>query len=496
MEARESWQMRRLYCISAFVLAVMMSVSAYGQNTPEANGFRFGPSGLKSLEMLAKKAGGPTERMEIQSTTDHIDYIVKTYVLKEANAAEVYELILRGVQLEGGHVDRVAPGSEVTCPARGDVEVKYEGESLLIVTMPEWMEPYIADAIKTLDRKGLQASAFGTGCKYINPRHRRPSELADLIRDSVASGFEVFVPDDSRNILYIEDCPSYMGGNLQALDLFDVPPTQIDVRVRIYEISDSHGHDIGLDWYAWKKAVQDGELTLSYDKIRGEEDAGYGVSPENLADIDIRELNAELSFSPLLATEFLNYLVGQGEAEVITDTRLSLINGEAGTVNATKAIPYVILGYMDGQVANSPLRDVPQAADDGAIREYREGILVELLPTIGTETIQLEIGASVLSHLGYTPNQSVPIVAESTVASNLIMEEGVPSVLGGLTRVTIVSERSGIPGLRSVAWLKYLFSREVKREEKSQIIVTVLPLESLPGEKADVGGMKSAMPDM
>jgi type II secretory pathway component GspD/PulD (secretin) len=43
----------------------------------------------------------------------------------------------------------------------------------------------------------------------------------------------------------------------------------------------------------------------------------------------------------------------------------------------------------------------------------------------------------------------------------------------------MIDERSGIPWLKDVPGLRYLFSREVRREHKSHIIVTITPTSAL-----------------
>jgi type II secretory pathway component GspD/PulD (secretin) len=57
------------------------------------------------------------------------------------------------------------------------------------------------------------------------------------------------------------------------------------------------------------------------------------------------------------------------------------------------------------------------------------------------------------------------------------------AVLGGLKRENKVSARSGIPGLKSVPYLKYLFSRSVESTQTSHIVITI-ELERVPAGKA------------
>lgn len=471
----------RLTHLLAMAILMALAVShAAAQRPPAQDGLRFTRPAEKIPASLAPKAGGPTERIEIQSTEDHIDYVVKTYVLKQANAAEVYELISQAVEKEGGRVSRIAPGSVVEANEKsGEVKTANDGESMLVVTAPEWMIAYLDQTIQTLDRKGLSAAALGTGALYAHIEHRLPSEVAELIRQTSASPYIVLKPDDTRQLLYIEDTPSYFGADLEALRVFDAPPPQIETRVRIYELKESDSDDVGVDWNAWKKSIGEGALTLKWDGKPG----SYNV--------DLQSLSAELSFTPQLATEFLNYLVSHGHAKVVTDSCLTQINSQAAVVRSVLQVPYVICGNAAGGQGNNMMRqDSPNATDcNGMIKEFTEGVIVEMTPRIGAE-IELAVKASVSSHVGYTPNQSVPLITESQVETVALLAPGRPAVLGGLSRETRVNERSGVVGLRSIPGLRPLFSREVERKQKNHIIVTIELDKVLAGEGQ---GMRAAL---
>jgi len=452
---------------AALGVCLLLPAELEAQNAPATDGLEFNRFARKDPATLAQKPGGPTERIEVQSTDDHIDYVVKAYTLQQANAAEIFHLILNAVTLEGGSVDRIAMGSEVAFLENGDVSYRYEGQSILVVTAPQWMLPYIDQTVEVLDQADLESSSFGTGYTFLRPKHRRPSELLDLISASAASGQEVFAADDSRNVLYLEDTPSYVGIIAEALEAFDRPPDQIEAHIRIFEIDETRSRDVGLDWAAFQKSLSGGDLTFLWGQ------------PFD-TNLNLQSVTASLSFFPTLATEFLNYQSRKGNARVITDTRIRVINGETATIESVLQIPYVLRGFVNNDVIDTPYRDSPEALDpDRLIKEFVEGVVISLTPVIGTVSMQMGISAVVSSHVGYTPNQSVPIMTESSVESVLDLSSGSPAILGGLTRTTMVDERSGIPWLKDVPGLRYLFSREVRREHKSHIIVTITPTSAL-----------------
>jgi type II secretory pathway component GspD/PulD (secretin) len=458
-----------LFLLSAFALLANLSSAQKPAHSlasaPAQDGLRFLRDGNKKSRELAHPAGGPKERIEVESTNDHIDYVTRTYVLKYANADEVWLFVANAIQKEGGFADRYAPGSNPV--VNGDkLDQQFSGESLIVVTVPEWMISYLDETIKQLDRPGFKVGAYGNASIFIHPRHRRPSEIAEKLAGSSASGRQAYLADDSRNVLYLEDVPSYFAYALVALKEFDAPPDQIDLSVRIYEIDDQDGKDVGVDWYTYKKSASGGGFDFKWSNANNTS----SYAPH------LQGLTAELAFNPNLATEFLNFMTDKGKAKVITDTEITLVNGKPGVVDATTAVPYVIRGWIGGKVADQPNMDSPTATTpDNAIKEFTEGVTVNILPTIGTDSIQLDINAKVASQVGYTPNQNVPIISSSNVSSVIVLESGKAALLGGLKRKRNVSERQGLPGLRDLDGVKYLFSHEVSRERDSQIIITLRP---------------------
>lgn len=426
---------------AALLLAALATpLALQAQNTPESGGLRLNQlGGGKTADALAPKAGGLTERFEIQTTEDNRDFVVKVFRLRNAIATEVYRNILLAVQREEGFVDRIV------LPERDGVQ-----ESLLVVTAPDWMIPYLEESIAALDVTGLEDAAWGTSTAFVRPQHRRPSELADLIAASVASGVQILAADDSRNVLYLEDTPSWWGAVMAGLEAFDQPADMVEAHVKIYEIKESDLEDVGLDWYVWKRYASAGGIDFSWDN------SGNTGS----YDLALQSFSASLSFYPGLATEFLNYLANTGNANILTDTTVNIINGQTGSVTDVTTIPYLMFNEI-GVLTDS--------------LEFGEGVTVDITPTIGSETIEFVVGASVASHVGYTPSQQVPILAASTVNTVLTLEPGNVGLIGGLSRVSKVTNRTGLPVLKDIPYIWPLFARQVDRESRSQIIVSITP---------------------
>ncbi len=265
--------------ISLIVITLTFSDPRWGPAqtaSPEASGLRFNRFGAKQPETLADKPSGPTERIETIVTPDNIDYVIKTYKMTRGNASDIFAIIQGSVALEGGVVFRVAPDIDFEF-AGGDrlIDIHREGESYLVVTAPVWMIDDLDQTIEMLDAPGLTSEADGTGSLFLKMKHHKPSEVAELLIATAASGFEVIIPDDPNNVLYIENAPSDFAALLDALTYYDVPQETAMLGVKIIELEESDAANLGVYWDAWKEAlpaVVDAELFDSRLSVGGQVD--------------------------------------------------------------------------------------------------------------------------------------------------------------------------------------------------------------------------------
>ena len=104
-----------------------------------------------------------------------------------------------------------------------------------------------------------------------------------------------------------------------------------------------------------------------------------------------------------------------------------------------------------------------------------EGVRVEILPFIGTESITLQVAATVNSLVGYSKDADVPIISTRNVNSVLNVRDGQPVVLGSLDKTNSVKSRVGVPFLKDIPVLGYLFGKESKDTTKSKVLISIRP---------------------
>ena len=279
--------------------------------------------------------------------------------------------------------------------------------------------------------------------------------------------------DDSTNTIYIVDNPSDSADNVAALVAFDRPPLQVELEVTVYEVSTGNGGKLGLDWDAWKSNLS-GSLAYGSTSSAGPADTGSDVFTTALS-LDARAL-----------AEFLNYTVQTGTSKVLTTSKLTMVNSEdqpgalvgggaRGTATgniATVASKTVIPFTVQTQTADNGNNGINEIVD---VETAFEGVEVKLLPFIGTDSITLTVDTTVNSLVGYSKSKDIPIISSRTLTSVVNIADGQVLILGGLDKTTDTKSRVGIPGLKDIPVIQYLFSKESKVKSTSKVLISLKP---------------------
>jgi len=414
------------------------------------------------------------------------NYVAKVYPIYNTEAIHIQTYLLRTLAYEGGIAEVM--GADGVMDASGK-KVQY-----LFVTAPDFMIPGINELVSAADKPGFKffdatGKDFGGGAgavQYVG-KHRTASELKAILSGTELGNIGVFLfppfADDSTNTIYIVDNPGDMADNLAALQMFDKPPLQLELEVFIYEINEGDRGKLGLDWDSWKRFT-----TGSLEYGSNSDSAFFDKDSDSYATL--------LTLDARVLADFLNYTVQTGTSKVLTSTKLTMVNSEdvaggltgggRGTstatpavVESTVAIPYTVLQEDAGGTNSSNSRN---EVVDSAF----EGVRVSILPYIGTESTTISVDVTVNSLVGYSKDTDIPVISTRKVNSLVNVKDGEPIILGGLDRQNNVRSRVGIPLLKDIPVVQYLFSKESKDTTTSKVIISIKPrLKSGPDEGSD-----------
>lgn len=396
------------------------------------------------------------------------NYVTRTYPIYNTDAINIQAYLLRSVAYEGGIVE-VMSGPDVT-------DSTGKKTQYLIATVPDFMVPGIDEMVKLADVKGF-TSADGTTTLEYRGKHRTAGELKAILAGTELGNIGGFYyapfADNALNTIYFSEAPADMPASKAALEMFDRPPLQAQFDIIIYEIDNDNLVDVGLDWDAWKRFVTGG---FTYSSTG---------SPDQFFDSDIDSFDTLLTWDAAVLADFFNWLTKNGRATVATRARILSINSEdnpgalsdgaKGKATATPAtfrsvrqIPYTVPVAPTGNTDSGRMTD---AFDESVF----EGIEIAVQPYIASESITAEFNTTVNSLVGFSRETKRPIISSRESRSMVNLTSGVPQLLGAFDKETMTTARLGIPFLKEIPVLKYLFSRETTANRGSKVVIFVKP---------------------
>lgn len=416
------------------------------------------PAAINSQDEIVnidRAVASDTESLKILRSGDKAEinrYVTKVYELKHANPYEILPYLRTIATLEKGNV--------ITAwNPKPDAKPK----AWIQVNVPDFQIPSIDAAVSAYDVADFASIPGDIHFSY-RTKYRSAVEVADFIRVTTLSGDGLIRGDGSTNTIFIRDSPSDFRRVLAQIEFYDVPAPQVDVEVSIIELTNVDQTSLGLDWDAWKSALS-GSANLAASSSKVEPGTG------GVLDSQSRSFDGLLSIDATAAARFLNYLVDTGTAKVRARTNLTVTNGTLASVTSGTDVPAYSYVFNAAQ-GKSILTRQPSTGTG-------EGLTVALVPNIGMTGARLDVAISLRSPVAIAKTGD-PIYSEQEVTAELTLEQDQLYKMGGVRRGVETKQRKGLPLLRDIPVIKYLFSNEVTFIRETEVYVFLKPKWTSP----------------
>lgn len=414
----------------------------------------------------------PREVLQILRTGDKFEtnrYVSRVFELHHTKGYEVLPFIRSIVDLEKGAVRSANLRAVDGEPARSFIHV---------ITTPDQMES-VAETVAMLDTPGL-VNSQGSERRAIRLKYRLASDLGEVLKATHLTGQASVFADDLTNTLYFDDSESVIDATDAYVEFFDVPIPQVEFDVQIIELRESDTARVGLDWDAWKRSIG-GQIGFTSTQLEG------GSS--------FHRIDSLLTLDANVLANFLNYTVQSGTGRLVQRSRLNASNLEPAIISETKRVPHydysrsertpVVLTESTNDYPGERVVAIAAPSHNRLvdISPGHEGIAIAIQPLIGTQTVTASIEIVVNTFIGFD-QLNKPLLAEQKLQNRVTLQDGRQILLGTLERETRVDGRRGIPFLRDIPVLKYLFSVENQRSERSRLFLIANPTFSNVGYDA------------
>ncbi len=283
------------------------------------------------------------------------------------------------------------------------------------------------------------------------------------------------VPIDGQNALLVVGNPDTYDQILTIVKGLDVPQKQIEIRVRLIEIIVSDAKKYGIDWSKLNHLT----TILAEDPVNAE---GAGL-PYNFTDptgylpygdpTDLEKMPEQQYFQKIdgfknmghfsrQLTAFditIDWLLENNAAKLLTDTRVTAMNGEQATIQIGDEVPYV----------------AKNLENDFQVNTAKIGIYLDVTPTINKDgQITAKISPEVSSIVDYVADY-IPRTKVRKVTSTVTVPDGRKIIVGGLLNSTLTEKTSKLPLLGDLPIVGKLFQHKYETLENTDLIMEITP---------------------
>lgn len=439
--------MSKKITILFFLFLLMIPLLCFGQTTKKIPKVKFDyveadvKNVIRSLSEISGKnviiseavKGKITMKLEEEVYWDEaLDIIVSTNGLKKIESDNT----IRIMTTKEFDEDRKSRDTERDAVRKERLERQKMGEEFVTETVylnytkPEDME------------KLLKSSGGGTG-----------GSAGGTAQRGFLSEYGTITQVSWTNALLIRDTKENINNVVKIIKEHDKKPGQIQIDCKIVQASTNFSKELGISWganYGPNKSAMLGnkDVQLS-NSINLPAAVGLGSGGSLTA------LIGSVSDSFYLSAQ-LSALEAEGKGRILSNPKVVASDNKKAIIQQGKSIPYETVSSSGTQVtwtdATLSLEVTPTVTNDGYVK--------------------LEILAK-KNAVDFT--YSRPTIDKKEAQTIMYVKDGETAVIGGIYERNESNSENGVPGLKNIPLLGWLFKKEAKADDKTELLIFITP---------------------
>jgi len=299
------------------------------------------------------------------------------------------------------------------------------------------------------------------------------------------AGTPTLIADDSRNIILLRALPADYLRLQKLLERLDNMPRQVLIEVMVAEVTLSDDWQMGIEWSMHKNGSINGSKYTNYftsnagigtgtpgtAAIAGGAAATAGTQPISLAGAAAAKLNG-ITYSVLNSAGevagLINAIADNNHVSILSSPQVMVLNNETATVNVGSSVPIV----------TSQTGDIASTTNLNQTIQYKDvGVILKVTPKINYDgIIILSLDQQVSSAESNTlSGVQSPTISNRQLSTKLAVRDGQSIFMGGLISNQVSNLDNGVPLLKDIPLLGWLFKYQQEKNEKKELLVMITP---------------------
>ncbi|HID96868.1 MAG TPA: type II secretion system protein GspD [Thermodesulfobacteriaceae bacterium] len=310
--------------------------------------------------------------------------------------------------------------------------------------------------------------------KVLVKRTKKEDKAEKRIFSGELSDEVQILPDKINNALVIKARQKDYDIIMNVLEKLDVVPRQVLIDVLIMEVSLDDGFQFGVEWFIQSGGSKESQFRLN------DSDMG-GMSPD-LPLGSSKVLNG-FTYSLFGTSGDLKALVHALQTEtdinILSAPNILAVDNKESNIEIVRDVPTVTSASTSGEGVRNTTN----------IQYQKAGIILKVTPSINEGgLVRMELTqevSNVLDKLVTVGGVDTPVFQTRKATTNLVVQDSHTIMIGGLMDTQKERRNKGIPLLKDIPVLGYLFGTKGWKTKKTELLFFITPHVIHSQEQAD-----------
>jgi general secretion pathway protein D len=304
--------------------------------------------------------------------------------------------------------------------------------------------------------------------------------------DVLAEGQVRFIADEVTNAVIVTTFPRSWTEIENTIKQLDRMPRQVLIEVLVAEITLTDDTRLGLDW-----AVRAGRFNI-VNTNTGSPGLPTTPSPPDSSSMFLplgvggpaRVLGpfgqglSAFTFGTDQFIAMLNALSNENKVNIVSNPHILTSENKKAVINVSTSVP-IVTSQTTGQVAAATTTTTSTTTTAGLNQtvEYRDaGVILTVTPRIGEQgTVALDVKQEANQIGSPVPPTNSPSFTKREAETSVVLLNNQTLVLGGLIQDKLTTTDRGIPILKDIPLIGYVFKFTERIIDKTELLLLITP---------------------
>jgi type IV pilus assembly protein PilQ len=381
---------------------------------------------------------------------------------------QALDIVLRSKSLgaaQEGNVLRIAPLASL----RKEEQDRFDAQKQIDQSRQEGLN-------RAAEFITMQQAVFDT----IPVSYSKASELLAKIKP-LGSKFGRLDSDDRTNVLIIRDLPKHIAEMKALVATLDTATPQVLIEARIVEVDTTFSRELGVQWGGAYRGTS-GNSKYGVTGVTDSTGASVPGAPINAATTNpFTAINPVPTYAVNLPAAVglgsgggiafgilkdnlrldlsLSALESSGKGKIISSPKIVTTDNKEATIEQGTQIPYSTVSASGTNVqfidATLSLKVTPHITPDGRV--------------------SMKVDVKNDSQGDVAPGSNTPSINKKKATTDVLINDGETTVIGGILQITRNESRSGLPWLSKIPVLGYLFRKDTTSTQNRELLIFITP---------------------